>query len=99
MICGWILGVLRFTLILTPCISYCSDVNNIFAYAHLQTKIQRYQKALVPSHSGRRSKKEWSAKTRTPTQTVNEHGTVPVATIIIILASITNIISGVSNPG
>ena len=32
-------------------------------------------------------------------QTVNEHGTVTVAIIIVTLASITNIISGVSNPG
>ena len=84
-------------LILTPCICYCSYVNDIFAYAYLQSKIQREQKALVPSRSGRME--ERFAETRTPTQTVNEHGTVTVAIIIITLASITNIISEVSNPG
>ena len=76
--------ILHFTLILTLCICYCSDVNDIFAYAYLQTKIQREQKALVPSHSGRLNKKERFAKTRTPTQTVNKHGTVMVAIITVL---------------
>ena len=68
-------------------------------YVYHQSVMQSEQESFVPSRSCTTKEKEKLAKHARPRKTVNEHGTPMVTIIIMTLASIININSGISYPG